>query len=81
MATNFVGFGEFNNQNTLSLSKNVSFEISFKGPSKNVNIFMSVQTPPSPLSVQTNIFGFQNMGFMHNIYYATTKINPSFEPI
>ncbi len=31
---------------------------------------------PSPLSVQTNIFGFQNMGFMHNIYYTTTKINP-----
>ncbi len=58
------------------------------GPSKNVNIFMSVQTvhffrpfPPSLLSVQTNIFGFQNMGFIHNIYYTTTKINPSFEPI
>ncbi len=40
----------------------------------NVNIFMSVQTihffrppPCSPPSVQTNNFGFQNMGFMHNI--------------
>ncbi len=59
-----------------------------KGPSKNVNIFMSVQTvhffkppPPSPLSVQTNIFGFQNMGFTHNIYCAATKINPYFMPV
>ncbi len=58
-----------------------------KGP-KNVTIFMSVQTVhffrrprPSPPSVQTNIFGFQNMGFMHNIYWATTKINPSFKPV
>ncbi len=25
--------------------------------------------PPSPPSVQTNIFGFQNMGFMHNPYF------------
>ncbi len=48
--------------------------------SKNVNIFMSVQTvhffrppAPSPLSIQTNIFIFQNMGFIYNIYYATTK--------
>ncbi len=40
------------------------------------------QTPsPSRLSVQTNIFGFQNMGFIYNIYYATIKINPSFKPI
>ncbi len=31
--------------------------------------------PPSPRSVQTNIFGFQNMGFMQNIYCATTQIN------
>ncbi len=60
----------------------------YKGPSKNVNIFMSVQTvhffrlpPPSPPSVQTNIFGFQNMGFMRNIYCATTKINPYFKPL
>ncbi len=59
-----------------------------KGPSKNVNIFMSVQTvhffrppPPSPTSVQTNIFGFQNMGFTQNIYCATTKINPYFKPV
>ncbi len=36
--------------------------------------------PPLP-SVQTNIFGFQNMGFMHNIYCATTKINPYFKPV
>ncbi len=49
---------------------------------------MSVQTvhffrkpPPSPPSVQTNIFGFQNMGFMQNIYGATTKINPYFKPV
>ncbi len=42
---------------------------------------MSVQTvhffrppPPSSTSVQTNIFGFQNMGFTHNIYCATTKL-------
>ncbi len=60
----------------------------YKGPSKNVNIFMSVQTvhffrppPPSPPSVQTNISGFQNMGFTHNIYCATTKINLSFKPV
>ncbi len=45
---------------------------------------MSVQTvhffrppPPSPQSVQTNIFGLQNMGFTHNIYCAITKINIS----
>ncbi len=45
-----------------------------KGSSKNVIIFMSVQTvhffrppTPSPPSVQTNNCGFQNMGFMHNI--------------
>ncbi len=37
--------------------------------------------PPSPPSVQTNIFAFQNMSFLHNIYYATTEINPSFKPI
>ncbi len=60
----------------------------YKGPAKNVNIFMNVQTvqffrppPPSPPSVQTNIFGFQNMGFMHNIFCTTTKINPSFKPV
>ncbi len=59
-----------------------------KEPSKDVNIFMSVQNvhffrllTPSHPSVQTNIFGFQNMGFMHNIYCATTKINPSFKPV
>ncbi len=63
--------------------------ISNKGPPKNVNIFMSVQTvhffrppPPSPPSVQTNISGFHNMGFtQHNIYCATTKINPYFNPV
>ncbi len=61
---------------------------SYKGPFKNVNIFMSVQTvhffrppPPSPLSVQANIFGFQNMGFRQNIYFATTKINPYFKHV
>ncbi len=66
----------------------VSLDKLAKGPSKNVNIFMSVQTvhlfrppPPSPPSVQTNIFGFQNMGFTHNIYCATTKINPYFKPV
>ncbi len=37
--------------------------------------------PPSPPSVQTNIFGFQNMGFMQNIYCATTQINPYFKPV
>ncbi len=49
---------------------------------------MSVQTvhffrppPPSRWSVQTNIFGFQKMGFTHNIYCATTKINPYFKPV
>ncbi len=59
-----------------------------KGPSKNVNIFMSVQTvhffrppPPSTPSVQTNIFGFQNMGFTQNIYCAITKINPYLKPV
>ncbi len=37
--------------------------------------------PPSPFppSVQTNIFGFQNMGFTQNIYCVTTKINPYFK--
>ncbi len=37
--------------------------------------------PPLP-SVQTNIFGFHNMVFtQHNIYCATTKINPYFKPV
>ncbi len=55
-----------------------------KGPSKNVNIFMSVQTVHffrPPPSVQTNIFGFQNMGFTQNIYCTTTQINPYFKPV
>ncbi len=60
------------------------FAQNIKGTSKNINIFMSVQTvhffrppPPSPPSVQTNIFSFQNIGFMHNIYYATNLTLPS----
>ncbi len=64
----------------------VNFQhLEFRG---HVNIFMSVQTvhlfrhpPPSPPSVQTNIFGFQNMGFTQNICCATTKINPYFKPV
>ncbi len=42
---------------------------------------MSVQTvhffrppPPSPPSVETNIFGFQNMSFMHNIIVQQQKL-------
>ncbi len=64
----------FNVQSNINTTKHA------KGPSKNVNIFMSVQTvhffrppSPSPPSVQTNIFGFQNMGFTQNIYCAITK--------
>ncbi len=38
--------------------------------------------PPSPPSVQTNILGFQNMGFtQHNISCETTKIYLSFKPV
>ncbi len=33
-------------------------------------------------SVQANSIGSKNMGFtQHNIYCATTKINPSFKPV
>ncbi len=52
-----------------------------KGPSKNVNIFMSVQTvhffrppPPSPPSVQTNILSFQIMGFTQSFIVQQQKL-------
>ncbi len=38
-------------------------------------------SPPSPWSVQTNIFGLPKYGFTHNMYCATTHIYTSFKPI
>ncbi len=66
-------------------SDKISDNINCKGPSKTVNIFMSVKqytfSDTLPLKCTDQQFGVQNKGLtQHNSYCATTKINPASKP-
>ncbi len=45
------------------------------------SVHFSDPLPPTLQVYRPTIFGFQNMSFKHNIYYATIKTNSSFKPI